>query len=313
MSDMIATRAAYGSALVELGRQNKDIVVLDADLSCSTNTLKFAKEFPDRFFNVGVAEQNLMGTAAGLAASGKIAFASTFAIFATGRAYDQIRNTIAYSQLNVNIGASHGGITVGEDGSTHQSLEDIGLMRGIPDMKVFVPVDAVETKQIVFAVPDIKGPTYIRTGRPKVPVVFGDDYTFTVGKAATMRDGSDITIIANSVMVEQAMKAADSLKAENINVRVLNMSTVKPIDKDAILKAASETGAIVTAEEHSIYNGLGSAVAEVLVENKLVPMKRIGVQDMFGCSGKSSELMEKYCLTAPNIVNAVKDVMARKK
>lgn len=310
--EMIATRSAYGDALLELGRKNKDVVALDADLSCSTKTCKFATEFPERFFNVGIAEQNLMGTAAGLAAAGKIPFASTFAIFATGRAYDQIRNMIAYSKLNVNIVASHSGLTVGEDGSSHQPLEDIGLMRGIPNMKVFVPADAIETKQMVFAAPEIEDPLYIRTSRPKVPVVLDNTYKFEIGKAVTLRDGTDVTIIANGVMIEQALKAADVLANEQINVRVLNMSTVKPIDSKSILKAASDTGAIITAEEHSINNGLGSAVAEVLAENKPTPMKRIGVQDKFGRSGNPAELLEKYGLTAKHIAEAAKEVLSRK-
>lgn len=308
----IATRDAYGEALKELGTANPHVVVLDADLTKSTKTSVFAKAFPERFFNMGVAEQNLIGTAAGLAAAGKIPFASTFAIFATGRAYEQIRNTVAYPKLNVKIAATHAGLTVGEDGATHQALEDIALMRAIPNMTVIVPADAEETRQAVQVAAEMKGPVYIRLGRPGVPILFDNDYKFAIGKAVTVAEGNEATIVAAGIMTGIALEAAAILDSEGIRVRVLNMGTIKPIDREALIAAAKETGAIVTAEEHNIIGGLGSAVAEVIGESCPVPIKRIGVQDTFGESGTPDALLEKYGLTAKNIAAAVKTVMARK-
>lgn len=309
----IATREAYGKALQKLGAENKDIVVLDADLSKSTKTADFAKLFPERFFDMGVAEANMLGTAAGLAAAGKIPFASSFAVFATGRAFEQIRNSIAYPGMNVKIAATHAGLSVGEDGASHQSIEDIAIMRVLPNMTVIVPADATETEKAIRAAVEIKGPVYIRLGRLGLPVLFDDSYNFTVGKAYTLQDGKDVTIIACGLMVEPARDAAAELAKAGIQARVLNMPTIKPIDRDAITAAARDTGAIVTAEEHSIIGGLGSAVAEVLAENVPAPLERVGVKDTFGESGKPAELLEKYGLTAEEIVTAVKRVLERKK
>lgn len=308
----VATRDAYGKALAQLGAENKDIVVLDADLSKSTKTSDFAKEFPDRFFDMGVAEQNMLGTAAGLAAAGKIPFASSFAMFATGRAFEQIRNSIAYPKLNVKIAATHAGISVGEDGASHQAIEDIAIMRAVPNMTVIVPADGTETEQVIRAAAEMKGPVYIRLGRLGLPVLFDENYKFEIGKAVTVRDGSDVTVIACGLMVGPALEAADQLAQENIKVRVVNMPTVKPVDHDAIVKAAKDTKAIVTAEEHNIIGGLGSAVAEVLTETVPVVQEMVGVKDTFGESGPPAELLEKYGLTAKDIVAAVKKVMERK-
>ncbi|KGG80511.1 transketolase [Caloranaerobacter azorensis H53214] len=314
MSKKMATRDAYGEALKELGKINKDVVVLDADLSKSTRTNWFKEEFPDRFINVGIAEQNLIGTAAGLAAAGKIPFASSFAMFATGRAYEIIRNSVAYPKLNVKIAATHAGITVGEDGATHQSVEDLSLMRTIPNMVVINPADGVEAKAAVLEAAKYYGPVYIRLGRSKVPVIFNeDDYKFEIGKGIMLEDGTDATIIATGVMVSAALEARKKLEEEGIKVRVINIHTIKPIDKDIIIKAAQDTGAIVTAEEHSIIGGLGSAVSEVLVENYPVVVERIGIKDTFGESGNGDELLAKYGLTSENIVEAVKKVLARKR
>lgn len=310
--ESMATRDAYGKALVELGRINKDVVVLDADLSKSTKTDGFQKEFPERFFNIGIAEQNLIGCAAGFATSGKIPFASSFAVFATGRAYDQIRNSVSYSHLNVKIAASHAGITVGEDGGSHQMLEDIALMRAVPGMTVIVPADGVETKKAIFAAAQYVGPVYIRLGRPKVPIIFDEDYIFAIGKAAVIKEGSDVALMATGIMVSEALKAAELLQNQGFSAAVVNISTIKPIDAETITKVAQKTKAVVTCEEHNIYGGLGSAVAEVLVENCPVPMERIGVKDVFGRSGKPQELMEKYGLTAKDIVDAARKAMARK-
>lgn len=309
----IATREAYGKALQKLGAENKDIVVLDADLSKSTKTADFAAKFPERFINVGIAEQNLMGTAAGLAAAGKIPFASTFAVFATGRAFEQIRNSIAYPQLNVKVAATHAGITVGEDGGSHQSIEDVSLMRSLPGMTVIVPADATETEAAVRAAVELDGPVYLRLGRLGVPVLFDDSYTFQIGKATVMQEGQDVSIIANGVMVSLALEAAALLQAKGISAEVINMATVKPLDVDAIINSAKKTGAVVTAEEHSIIGGLGSAVAEVLGENCPVPMKRVGVQDKFGESGIPAELMEKFGLTKEAIAQAAEQVLEMKK
>ena len=308
----IATRDAYGKTLVKLGESYPELVVLDADLSKSTKTADFAKVFPERFFEVGVAEQNLMGTAAGLAAAGKIPFASSFAIFATGRAFEQIRNTIAYPHLGVKIAATHAGITVGEDGASHQSIEDVGLMRMLPNMTVLVPADALETEKALWAAVEIPGPVYLRLGRLAVPQVYQEDYQFIVGQAVKLREGGDLTFIANGLMVYEALMAAESLQARGISARVLDMHTVKPLDAAAIIDAARETGAIVTAEEHSVIGGLGSAVAEVLGENCPVPMKRVGIYDRFGESGKPEALLEKYGLTARHLVTAAEELLSRK-
>ncbi|MDO8445537.1 MAG: transketolase family protein [Deltaproteobacteria bacterium] len=309
---MIATREAYGETLARLGEINKDIVVLDADLSGSTKTAIFAKKFPERFFNMGVAEQDMMGTAAGLAVAGKIPFASTFAIFATGRAWEQVRQSIAYPKANVKIVASHAGITVGEDGASHQSVEDIAVMRVIPEMTVIVPADGIETRKVIEEMVRYKGPVYVRVSRGKSPVIFDDSYSFEIGKGTVLREGTGVAIIACGIMVSKAMEAADILGKEGLSARVINISTIKPIDKDLIIKAARETCAIVTAEEHSVIGGLGSAVAEVLSENYPVPMKRVGIEDKFGTSGDADRLMEIYGLTPENIAKAAREVIKRK-
>ncbi len=309
----IATRDAYGKALVELGKRNKDVVVLDADLSKSTKTANFAKEFPERFFQMGIAEQDLMGTAAGFAAAGKIAYASTFAIFATGRAFEQVRNTIGYPHLNVKICATHAGITVGEDGASHQSIEDVSLMRSIPGMTVIVPADGIETEKAVYAAAEVDGPVYIRLGRSGVPVIFDEDYRFEIGKAVTLKDGGDVAIIATGIMVPKALEAAEKLEAEGIKARVINMHTIKPLDVDAVKKAAAETGAIVTVEEHSIIGGLGSAVCEAVCENEPVPVIRVGVMDLFGQSGTPEELLAEYGLTVENIIEQAKKAISLKR
>ena len=307
-----ATREAYGEALRELGGRNRDIVVLDADLSKSTKTNLFAKDYPERFFNVGIAEQNLMGTAAGLAAAGKIPFVSTFAMFAAGRAFEQVRNSICYPRLNVKIAATHAGLTVGEDGASHQAIEDISLMRSIPNMTVIVPADAAETRQAVAFAAEYKGPVYLRLGRMGVPDLLPPDYNFQHGKAVQLSEGTALTIIAAGVMLEAALAAAEELAKAGLRARVLNMHTIKPIDSIAIKTAALETGAILTCEEHSIIGGLGSAVAETLVESVPVPMERIGVADTFGESGTPKALLAKYRLTAADIVIAAKRVISRK-
>lgn len=310
MSNSIATRDAYGKTLVELGKEMEEIVVLDADLSKSTKTVLFAKEFPDRFFNMGIAEQNLIGTAAGLSTCGKIPFASTFAMFATGRAFEPIRNSIAYPKLNVKIAATHAGLTVGEDGASHQCIEDIAIMRAVPNMTVICPADGVETEAVVRAAAKYRGPVYIRLGRSKVPTIYDrSSYSFEWGKGITLRDGRDATIIATGIMVSMALEAASELEKEGIRVRVIDIHTIKPFDKDIIIKAARETGAIVTAEEHNIIGGLGSAVAEVLCENSPVPMKRIGIKDTFGESGTAGDLLIKYGLTSRDITEAVKQLI----
>jgi transketolase len=313
MGDKIATREAYGKALVELGKKNKNIVVLDADLSKSTKTAEFGKVFPERFIDMGIAEGNMMATAAGLATCGKIPFASSFAMFATGRAFEQVRNSICYPKLNVKIAATHAGVTVGEDGATHQSVEDVSLMRSIPNMVVINPADAVETKAAIFAAAEHKGPVYIRLGRYAVPVIYDEaDYKFELDKSITLRDGKDVAIIASGVLVSEALKAYDILSKEGISARVIDMHTIKPIDKDAIIKAAKDTGAIITAEEHSIIGGLGSAVAEVLSEEYPVIMKRIGLNDVFGQSGQAGELLNFYGLSADNIVAEAEKIIKRK-
>lgn len=309
----VATRVAYGKALVKLGEMNPDVVVLDADLSKSTKTDEFAQRFPERFFEMGIAEADMMGTAAGLAASGKIPFASTFAVFAAGRAFDQVRQVIAYPGLNVKIGATHGGITVGEDGASHQSVEDVALMRAIPGMTVIVPADAVETEKAVFGAARREGPVYIRLGRSSVPVIYDEGYEFEIGRAALLRDGGDVTIIACGVMVQAALDAAALLGDRGISARVIDMATIKPADEEAVVAAARETGAIVTAEEHSIIGGLGSAVCEITAEECPVPVERVGIRDVFGQSGTPDELLKEYGLLPSDIVRAATRATARKR
>ena len=305
-----STRQAYGEALVELGKINKDVVVLDADLTKSTKTNLFQEKFPERHFNVGIAEADLIGTAAGLATCGKIAFASTFAMFAAGRGFEQIRNTVAYPKLNVKIAPTHAGISVGEDGGSHQSVEDIALMRAIPGMVVLSPADAVETKKMVFAAAEYNGPVYIRMGRLDVETIFDEaTYDFQIGIANTVRDGKDVTIAATGLMTAEALKAADILAQEGISVRVINVGTIKPLDGETILKAAQETKFIITAEEHSVIGGLGSAVSEFLSEVHPTKVKKLGLYDKFGQSGKANELLEKYELTAAKLVAMVKENM----
>ncbi|HWQ88723.1 MAG TPA: transketolase family protein [Desulfitobacteriaceae bacterium] len=313
MAEKEATRNAYGKALVALGAENPDIVVLDADLSKSTKTVDFAKQYPQRFFNMGVAEQNLMGTAAGLAAAGKIPFASTFAIFATGRAFEQIRNSIAYPQLNVKIAATHAGITVGEDGGSHQAVEDIAVMRAVPNMTVLVPADGEETRQIIRAAASYQGPVYIRMGRLDVPSLFDGNYHFEIGKANILREGTDAVIMANGIMVALALEAAEELAQAGISVGVVNVASVKPLDVETIVRTAQQSKAVVSAEEHNIMGGLGSALAEVLAENAPVPMVRVGIKDVFGESGRPQELLEKFGLTREALIAAVHEVIAKKK
>ncbi|WP_195940788.1 transketolase family protein [Romboutsia sp. 1001713B170131_170501_G6] len=308
----IATREAYGKALVKLGQVNDNVVVLDADLSKSTKTNDFYKTFPDRFFNMGIAEQNLIGAACGFAAAGKIPFASSFAMFATGRAFEVIRNSACYPKLNVKVCATHAGITVGEDGATHQSVEDIAIMRSIPNMTVMVPADGVEAEQMIFEAAKVYGPMYVRLGRSAVPTIFDENYKFEIGKGTIVREGNDLTIIACGIMVNEAIIASEVLKSEGINARVINMSTIKPIDKELIITAAKETGAIVTAEEHSILGGLGSAVSEVVTEECPVVVKKVGINDTFGESGTPAELVKKYGLTSDDIVKAAKEAIAKK-
>ncbi len=295
-------REAYGQELVRIGRSDEKIVVLDADLSSSTRTAMFGSEFPDRFFNMGISEQSMVTTAAGLALSGKKPFASTFAVFLT-RAYEQIRQSICYNNVNVKFVVTHGGITVGEDGATHQIMEDVGVMAGLPNMKVIVPADSIETRSVTDFIADENGPYYVRLSREKFPVINDEKYDFHIGKATTLRDGSDVAIIANGIMVSKALEAAASLKEKGIDARVINMSSIKPIDADAIVKAASETGRIVTAEEHSIYNGLGSRVAEIVSEKHPAIVKRIGMRDVFGRSGKAWELFEYFHMDVKDIIN----------
>jgi len=312
LADKVATRDAYGKALLVLGAENPNVVVLDADLSKSTKTADFGKKYPERFFNMGIAEANLMGTAAGLAAAGKIPFASTFAIFAVGRAFEQIRNSIAYPKLNVKIAATHSGITVGEDGGSHQAIEDVAIMRAVPNMVVLVPADGEETRQVILAAAKYNGPVYIRMGRLAVPLLFGDDYHFEIGKANVLSEGTDVAIMANGVMVSMALEAAAELAIEGINVSVVNVASVKPLDEETIVRVAKQTKAIVTAEEHNIIGGLGSAIAEVLGERQPTPMVRVGLKDTFGESGRPEELLKKYGLTKADLVKAVHEVLAKK-
>lgn len=313
MAEKIATREAYGNALAEFG-SDYDFVVLDADLAAATKTATFKKKFPERFFDCGIAEGNMMCVAAGLAAAGKPVFASSFAMFAAGRAFEQIRNSIGYPHLNVKIGATHAGITVGEDGATHQCLEDIALMRTIPGMVIVNPADAVEARAAVKAALEYNGPMYLRFGRLAVPV-FNDanSYSFELGKGICLRDGADVTIVATGVMVDMAMQASELLAAKGISARVINIHTVKPLDKEIILKAAAETGAIVTAEEHNIIGGLGSAVAEAVCEGCPVPVVRVGTNDCYGHSGKVPPLLEMYGLTPESIAAKAEAALAMKK
>ncbi len=306
-----ATREAYGAGLVELGAEYDNLLVLDADLAAATKTGAFKKAYPDRFFDCGIAEGNMMSIAAGLATTGKIVFASSFAMFAAGRAFEQVRNSIGYPHLNVKIGATHAGISVGEDGATHQCCEDIALMRTIPGMTILNPADGREAIAAMRAAVEMQGPVYLRFGRLAVPVVTPDE-PFVIGKGQTLREGSDVTIIATGLMVNEALMAADALAEEGINARVINMATIKPIDRDIIIKAAAETGAIVTAEEHSVIGGLGSAVAEVVAETKPVPVVRVGVEDTFGQSGPAVELLKLYGLSAENVAEKVKAALALK-
>lgn len=306
-------RAAYGETLVELGHQNPDIVVLDADLSCSTQTMKFAKVFPERFFNIGIAEQDAMCVAAGLSTCGKIPFVSTFAMFASGRAWEQVRNSIAYPKFNVKIAATHGGITVGEDGATHQALEDISIMRSIPNMVVIVPADSLETREVIKFAAAYKGPVYIRIARSNVPEVFiKDDYRFDFLKANIVTEGMDVTIAANGETVSEALRCAKMLADKGILAEVINVPVVKPLDEETIINSARKTGAVVTVENHSIIGGLGSAISECLSEKCPTLIKRIGIKDQFGQSGKDSQLMAEYGLVAEKFIDDVLEIIKKK-
>lgn len=309
MTEKIATRQAYGEILRELGEEYGNLIVMDADLSGSTKTAEFAKLYPERFFNMGIAEQNLYAQAAGLALSGKIVCASTFAMFATGRAYEIIRNSIGYTSANVKICATHAGITVGEDGASHQTFEDISLMRNIPGMTVINPSDAVAAKKLIRQAVEMDGPCYVRLRRAAVPVFYGEEDDVVLGKGNQVRDGGDITIIATGIMVSAAVEAAEELKNKGIDARIIDIHTIKPIDEEIIIKAASETGKIVTAEEHSIIGGLGDAVAQVVVKNHPVPMAFVGQKDVFGESGKPDQLLEKYGMTSSDIVKAAETLI----
>ena len=312
MSDVkkIATRDGYGNALAELGREHEDVVVLDADLAAATKTGVFKKEFPERFIDCGIAEENMMGVAAGLAAAGKVPFASSFAMFAAGRAFEQVRNSIGYPHLNVKIGASHAGISVGEDGATHQCNEDIALMRTIPGMVIINPSDAVEARAAVRAAYEIDGPVYMRFGRLAVPVIHDrPDYKFEVGKGIVLREGKDVAIIATGLCVNSALEAAEKLAEEGIQAKVINMHTIKPLDEDLVVEAAKETGKVVTVEEHSVIGGLGSAVCDVLCEKLPTSVLKIGVNDVFGESGPAVKLLEKYRLDGQGVYEQIKDFM----
>ena len=303
----IATRESYGNALVELGKEHDNVVVLDADLAGATKTSTFKKEFPDRHFDCGIAEGNMMAVAAGLASMGMVPFASTFAMFAAGRAFEQVRNSIGYPHLNVKIGATHGGISVGEDGASHQCCEDFALMRSIPGMTVICPSDDVEARAAVKAAYDFEGPVYLRFGRSGVPVFHDEDFKFEIGKGELLQDGNDVAIIATGLMVCEAMKAGEELREQGINARVINMATIKPLDEELILKAAKECGKVVTCEEHSIIGGLGEAVSALLSEKLPTPVRRIGVNDEFGHSGPAGDLLKDFGLSAENIVAVVKE------
>ena len=309
----IATRQSYGEALAKLGEENENVVVLDADLSSATKTSIFAKKFPDRFFDIGIAEQDMMGTAAGLSTFGKIPYASTFAVFASGRSYDQVRNTIAHTNANVKICATHAGITVGEDGATHQMLEDIGMMRMLPNMRVISPSDDVQTKWVIKEVSKIQGPFYLRLCRLATPIIYDEEFVkennikFEIGKGIQIGNGTDASIIATGVTVQEALKAKENLEKEGINIRVIDMHTIKPIDKELIIKCAKETKKIITIEDHSIYGGLGSSVCEVLSENYPAKVIRMGIKDTFGESGKAEELMRHFKIDCNSIVEVVKN------
>ena len=311
--DSIATRVAYGKALVELGKENPNIVVLDADLSGSTQTKFFAKEFPDRFLNMGIAEQNMIGVAAGLASTGKIPFASSFAMFACGRAWEFVRNSVCHNQFNVKICATHAGLTMGEDGASHQIIEDIAIMRAIPHMTVIVPADATEARLATRAIAEFFGPVYMRLGRSNVPVLFDEkDFEFKIGKAQVIKPGIDVSIFAYGVMVSRALWAQELLQAEGISAEIINVSTIKPLDKETILTSVQKTGCAVVCEEHNIHGGLGDAIASILTENYPVPMQRLGIMDQFGQSGKSDELLVHYGLTKEKIAELAKKTISRK-
>lgn len=305
----IATREAYGKALSQLTKENKNIIILDADLSKSTKTCDVKASSPESFYNMGIAEANMVGVAAGLASTGKIVFASSFAMFLAGRAFEQIRNSVAYTNLNVKLCATHSGISVGEDGASHQAIEDLALMRSIPNMKVFSPCDEKETEEIIKYVANCDGPCYVRLGRLAVDSVNSSNYKFEFGKGVTLREGNDCTIITTGSMVQVSLEAQQKLKAEGINVRVINLHTIKPIDTEIILKAAKETGKIVTVEEHNVVGGLGSAVSEVICENHPSLVKKIGINDIFGQSGKPEELFKEYGLTSDKIVKTIKSII----
>lgn len=315
MADVIktATREAYGKALVELGEKNPNVIVMDADLAAATKTGGFKKAFPDRFFDTGIAECNMMGVAAGLSTTGYTVFASTFAMFAAGRAFEQVRNTIGYPHLNVKIGATHAGISVGEDGASHQCCEDIALMRTIPGMVIINPADDIEARAAVLAAADYEGPVYMRFGRLAVPRIFDENYKFEIGKAVTLKEGTDVTIIATGLMVNEAVMAAEQLEKDGVSVELINIHTIKPLDKEAVVKAAKKTGCIVTAEEHNIIGGLGSAVAEAVGEEYPVPVVRLGVEDTFGKSGPATELLHVFGLDAEHIVEKAKKAISLKK
>lgn len=309
----VATRASFGKALVELGEKRNDFIVMDADLAAATQTGMFKKAFPERFYDCGIAEQNMMGIAAGIAATGKKVVVSSFAMFAAGRAFEQVRNSIGYPHLNVIIGATHAGISVGEDGATHQCCEDIALMRTIPGMTIINPADETEAIKAVYAAFECDGPVYMRFGRLAVPVIFDDGYDFKIGKGVELREGSDVTVIATGLMVNEALQAYEMLKNDGISARIINMATIKPLDTEIILKAARETGAIVTAEEHSVIGGLGSAVCETVCESCPVPVVKLGVNDTFGHSGPAPKLLDEFGLRAVNIAEKVKQALAMKK
>jgi len=309
---MMLTRQGWSDALLELGEKNPNVVVLDADLAKSTLTINFKEKYPKRFFDMGIAEQNMINTAGGLSLTGLIPFVSTYGVFVSGRAWEQIRTSICYGQLNVKLGGAHGGISVGQDGATHQALEEISIMRVIPNMTVLVPTDYYETKKAVLAAAEINGPVYIRFGREKVPVVTSEDSKFEVGKANIMKEGTDITIIACGPMVAESLDAADELAKENINAEVINLHTIKPIDKETIINSVKKTGCLVTAEEHQMAGGMGSAIFEVLMQNYPVPAEMVGINDTFGESGKPRELMIKYGITAKEIIEKSKQVLKRK-
>ena len=300
-----STRQAYGEALAKLGKEKENVVVLEADLSKSTMTAYFKKEFPERHINVGIAEADLIGTAAGFATTGKIPFASTFALFAAGRAYDQIRNSVAYPKLNVKICPTHAGVSLGEDGGSHQSVEDLALMRAIPEMVVLSPADAVETEKMIFAAAEYEGPVYVRLGRLNIPVLFDDNYKFEIGKAVTLTEGNDVAILATGLMVYEATEAAKQLAEQGIKARVVNVSTIKPLDEETVLKAAKECKFIVTSEEHSVIGGLGSAVSEFLSENHPTKVIKHGIQDVFGQSADGDTMLNNYKLRAKDIVEVV--------